>query len=34
MLNPKFDHCRPLRYTLLVIDLIAVAWLVSVAANL
>ena len=31
MIDPKFDHCRPLRYTLLAFDVILIAWLVYYA---
>lgn len=27
MIDPKFDHCRPLRYALAVLDLALIAWL-------
>lgn len=27
MIDPKFDHCRPLRYTLLAVDLALITYL-------
>lgn len=27
MIDPKLDHCRPLRYTLAALDLALIAWL-------
>lgn len=34
MIDPKFDHSRPLRYVLAAVDTVLIAWLLYVITTL